>query len=287
MRWPIIRDVSADLEACNVRNRILVAAIGVPVIVVVLYLLPHPFTPALIGVLSAIGTFEILRAIGMNHPRIGLYTEIIALSIPFWVYFGESRTWAVLVLLGYWIAVFLEAFASGLRVKMERVGGGFFFALMISYGLSSVVRIGMMELRSSYILLPILLPFVADAAAMLVGMKLGRHPLAPKLSPKKTVEGSIGSFVGGVLLCVAYGTVFQHITGVMANFFYLAVYGLLGSAISQVGDLAFSYVKRTRGIKDYGNIFPGHGGVLDRFDSVIFCAPLVELLIIGLPAFTK
>lgn len=287
MRWPIIRDVSADLEACNVRNRILVAVVGVPVIIIVLFLLPHPFTPALMGVLSAIGTYEALRAIGMNHPRIGLYTEILALVIPFWVYFGESRTWAVLVLLAYLILVFSEGFASHFKVKMERVGGGFFFAVFISYGLSSVVRIGMMELRTSYIFLPIVLPFVADAAAMLVGMKFGKHQMAPELSPKKTIEGSVGSFLGGVVICIVYGVAFQKIAGVTANYFFLAVYGLLGSAVSQVGDLAFSYVKRTRGIKDYGTIFPGHGGVLDRFDSVIFCAPLIELLILWLPAFSK
>lgn len=269
------------------RKRILVAVIGIPVILVVLFLLPEFCTPALMGVLAAVGTGEALHAIGMNHPRIALYTEMVALAVPFWVYFGESRTWALLVLLLYLALTFGEAFGSHFRVKMDRVGGGFFFALVISYGLSAVVRIGMMELRTSYIFLPFVLPFAADAAAMLVGVKLGRHPLAPTLSPKKTVEGSIGCFLGGVVICMVYGVVFHAITGVTANYFFLAVYGLLGSAISQLGDLAFSYVKRTRGIKDYGTIFPGHGGVLDRFDSVVFCAPLIELLILWLPAFTK
>ena len=83
------------------RNRILVACVGVPVILVVLYVLPAPFTPALIAVLSAVGTYEALHAIGMNHPRIALYTAIVALAIPFWVYFGEPRQWGLLVLLVY------------------------------------------------------------------------------------------------------------------------------------------------------------------------------------------
>ena len=72
--------------------------------------------------------------------------------------------------------------------------------------------------------------------------------------------------------------------GYTVNYLYLALYGALGSAISQMGDLSFSYIKRQYGIKDFGNIFPGHGGVLDRFDSVIFCAPLIELLLRFLPA---
>ena len=133
------------------RNRILVACVGVPVILVVLYVLPAPFTPALIAVLSAVGTYEALHAIGMNHPRIALYTAIVALAIPFWVYFGEPRQWGLLVLLVYLLAVFLEAFASHLRVKMDRVGAGFFFAFVISYCLSSVVRVGALELRTSYL----------------------------------------------------------------------------------------------------------------------------------------
>ena len=285
--WWTSSGVSADLEAYNVRNRILVACVGVPVILVVLYVLPAPFTPALIAVLSAVGTYEALHAIGMNHPRIALYTAIVALAIPFWVYFGEPRQWGLLVLLVYLLAVFLEAFASHLRVKMDRVGAGFFFAFVISYCLSSVVRVGALELRTSYIFLPILIPFVVDAGAMLVGMFLGKHPLTPHLSPKKTVEGSVGGLVVGVVIAILYGVVFHFITKVEVNYYFLAVYGILGGVITQVGDLAFSYVKRNRKIKDFGHVFPGHGGVLDRFDSVIFCAPLMELLILWLPAFSK
>lgn len=269
------------------KNRILVACVGVPIILIALFLLPPIFTPVLIAVLSVIGTYEALHAIGMNHLRIALYTELLAAAIPFWCYFGHSQTWGLLVGLAYLLLVFAEAFISDFRVKLERVGGGFFFALFISYGLSAVVRIGLMDLRTSYVLLPIALPFVADAAAMLTGMALGKHKLCPTLSPKKTVEGAVGCFVGGILTCILYGVAFHFITDVTPNFFYLAVYGILGSAISQIGDLAFSYVKRTRKIKDYGTIFPGHGGVLDRFDSVVFCAPLLELLIIWLPAFTS
>ena len=252
------------------KNRILVACVGVPIILVVLFVLPAPVTPALIAVLSAIGTYEALHAIGMNHPRISLYTAIIALAIPFWVYFGEPRRIGLLVLLIYLVAVFAEAFASHLRVKIDKVGAGFFFAFVISYCLSSVVRVGALELRTSYIFLP---------------MFLGKHQMVPHLSPKKTWEGSIGGLITGVVIAIVYGIVFHFITKVEVNYYFLAVYGILGGVITEVGDLAFSYVKRNRKIKDFGHIFPGHGGVLDRFDSVIFCAPLIELLIGWLPAF--
>ena len=267
------------------KQRILVGCIGVPVILVVLFVLPKPFTPALVAILSVIGTFEALRAIGMNHPRIGLYTEILALLIPFWCYFGENILWARIALLVYMILVFIESFASRFKIHIERVGGGFFFALIIAYGLSAIVRIGNMELRTSYIFLPIILPFVVDAVAMITGMFLGKHQLAPVLSPKKTVEGALGGFIGGIVICMIYGIAFHFITGVTVNYYFLAVYGILGGVMTEFGDLAFSYVKRTRKVKDFGHIFPGHGGVLDRFDSMVFCAPLIEMLILWLPAF--
>ena len=266
-------------------NRILVACVGIPIILVALFVLPSIFTPILIGVLSVVGTYEALHAINMNHPRIALYTMLLALGVPFWVHFGEARHWAILAILIYLILVFLEAFLSGFRVKIDRVGSGFFFALIISYCLSSVVSLGTLELRTSYVLLPIALPFVADAAAMIAGMFLGKHKLTPKLSPKKTVEGAIGGLVGAVLTCIIYGLVFHKITDVTVNYYFLAVYGIIGGVVTEVGDLAFSYIKRTRKIKDYGHLLPGHGGVLDRFDSVIFCAPAVELLVHWLPAF--
>ncbi len=274
------------------KNRLLVAGVGVPLILLVLYVLPEPLTPTFVALLSAIGTYEAMHAIGMNHPRIALYTAVVAMIVPFWVYGGESRTVALAVLLVYLILVFVEAFLSRFRVKIDRVGSALFFALVISYCLSSIVRIGMMELRTSYILLPLALPFMVDAAAMLTGMFMkkrkgeeGIRKLAPVLSPKKTVEGSIGGLVAGLVGALLYGLVFHLITEVTVNYYFLAVYGILGAVISQFGDLSFSYIKRTRKIKDFGTLLPGHGGVLDRFDSVIFCAPLVEILIDWIPAF--
>ena len=274
------------------KNRLLVAGVGIPLILLVLFVLPEPLTPTAIALLSAIGTYEAMHAISMNHPRIALYTAIVAMIVPFWVYGGESRTVALAVLLVYLILVFVEAFLSRFRVKIERVGSALFFALIISYCLSSIVRIGMMDLRTSYILLPLALAFATDAFAMLTGMFVrkrkgdeGSRQLAPVLSPKKTVEGSIGGLVGGVVVAILYGVVFHFFTDVTVNYYFLAVYGILGAVISEFGDLSFSYIKRTRKIKDFGTLLPGHGGVLDRFDSVIFCAPLVEILIDWIPVF--
>ena len=94
----------------------------------------------------------------------------------------------------------------------------------------------------------------------------------------------MGGFAGAVVCCLLYAAVLRFGFDLEVNYPVFALYGALGSVVSQIGDLSFSYIKRQYGLKDFGNIFPGHGGVLDRFDSVIFCAPLIEILVHFLPA---
>ena len=164
------------------------------------------------------------------------------------------------------------------------MGGSFFFAMLIPYFLSSFVRLHQMYLGEFLILIPLVAAFTSDAFALFAGMAFGKHKLAPELSPKKTVEGAVGGFVGSIVCCLIYGAVMQFGFQLRVSYVIFAIYGALGSLVSQIGDLSFSYIKRQYGLKDFGNIFPGHGGVLDRFDSVIFCAPLIEILVHFLPA---
>ena len=114
-------------------------------------------------------------------------------------------------------------------------------------------------------------------------MYLGKHKLAPALSPKKTIEGSIGGFAAAIVLMLVYGLILK-LSGLTVNFLILAIYGFLGSLAGQLGDLAFSAIKRLHGVKDYSHIIPGHGGILDRFDSMLFIAPMIELLLMWVPA---
>ena len=111
-----------------------------------------------------------------------------------------------------------------------------------------------------------------DTCAYCVGMLIGKHKMAPVLSPKKSVEGAIGGVVGAALLGAAYAAA---VDGPALEY---AVICAAGALISMVGDLAASAIKRNQGIKDYGNLIPGHGGILDRFDSMIFTAPVIYFL---------
>ncbi len=267
------------------RNRLIVSAVGIPLLLLVLLYLPIIYTPVLIAALGIVASFETSRAMGVTHLRIQIYSMVLAAGVPFWVYYGEQQLPALCGMLLYVALLFLEALPSHYSVKISVIGGVFFFSAFVPYFLSSLVRIGQNPLGHAYILVPLVIPFLSDAVAMFAGMLFGKHKLAPEISPKKTREGSLGGLLGGTLGVLLYGFIVSRLMPVEANYLYLLVYGLFGSAVSQIGDLSFSYVKRQNGVKDFGTVFPGHGGVLDRFDSVIFCAPFIEILIMVIPAF--
>lgn len=127
--------------------------------------------------------------------------------------------------------------------------------------------------------------WISDTCAYLVGVFIGKHKLAPVLSPKKSIEGSIGGIAGSAIVGALFGLYLDKVLGAGEFVVLLAVVSAAGSVISQVGDLAASAIKRNHDIKDYGKLIPGHGGIMDRFDSVIFTAPITYFLIILLTKF--
>lgn len=261
-------------------SRILVAVIGLPLLVALLLFCPPICMAVVIALLSAIAAYELL---GTTHflERKSLLIAAILLAglVPFWFYYDCNLPAALGVMLVFMVVLFSIAFASGETVTLGHMGGCILAGAVIPAFLSSMLLIADMEHYRYFILLPFISAFCSDGAALFVGMYLGKHKLAPVLSPHKTVEGAIGGLAGSVLSCVVYGILIQVGTGVSPYLGILALYGLLGSLISQFGDLAFSYIKRQFDLKDYGRLFLAHGGVLDRFDSVIFCAPLTAVLV--------
>lgn len=267
-------------------KRVVVAVVALPVLFLVLYAAPAWVLPVMVAVLSGIGVYEALCATGfLRHTRVSVYSIALAAAIPFWVWY-DGRHWTALAMLFvYAVLLFANAMGSHKTVGLEQMGGAFLLSVLIPYFLSSFLRLrGLVEWRF-YILLPFVVAFTSDAFALFAGMAFGRRKLAPELSPKKTVEGAVGGLLGAVVCAVGYGILAQPLFGVAkVRLGVMAVYGGTGSLVAQFGDLAFSYIKREYGLKDFGNLFPGHGGVLDRFDSVTFCAPFLELMIAALPA---
>lgn len=149
---------------------------------------------------------------------------------------------------------------------------------MVAVMLSYVYQTRMLEDGAVAVWLIFLSSWGCDTCAYCAGMLLGKHKMAPKLSPKKSVEGGIGGIVGAALLGAIFAVAANKITGAGVNPAQYAVICGVGGMISQIGDLAASAIKRNHDIKDYGKLIPGHGGILDRFDSVIFTAPIIYYL---------
>ena len=134
-------------------------------------------------------------------------------------------------------------------------------------------------IHRAYLLLPFILSFACDTFAYFAGCAFGKHKLAPKVSPKKTIEGSIGGMAGNVVCGLIFAFVMDRWFGGSIGYGAMALLALLCSIVAQVGDLSFSLIKREFGIKDYGHLFLEHGGVLDRFDSVLFVTPVIEIIL--------
>lgn len=158
--------------------------------------------------------------------------------------------------------------------------------LYISYGFSSLVLLRDMRFGAYVFLIAFLVPWMSDAGAYFIGCNFGRHKLNPAVSPKKTIEGAVGGIVAGTLSIMLYGLIIQSVFKLEPQYGWLAFTGFVISVVSQCGDLIASLIKRHYNVKDYGRIFPGHGGVLDRFDSVIAAAPFLYILCLMLDKLT-
>ena len=166
--------------------------------------------------------------------------------------------------------------------KAEQVMTVFFGVFYVAVMLSYVYQTRMLDDGAVAVWLIFLSSWGCDTCAYCVGMLLGKHKMAPKLSPKKSIEGGIGGLAGAALLGALYALAINKWGGASAGVGEYALICFVGGIISMIGDLAASAIKRNHEIKDYGKLIPGHGGILDRFDSVIFTAPVIYYLAVAL-----
>ena len=158
-------------------------------------------------------------------------------------------------------------------------------SVYIIFGFCSVVMLRDLPYGSYLYLIAFLVPWVCDAGSYFIGTKFGRHKLIPNVSPKKTVEGAVGGIVFGTASAAIYGFIINSLYAVGTNYIVLIVGGFIICVLGELGDLIASHLKRQYNKKDYGTIFPGHGGVLDRFDSIIATAPFLYLMCFIIPVF--
>lgn len=225
-------------------------------------------------VILAIALREFYKAFNAKdiHPiqNIG-YIFVAYLALKNIVNLGIEYTYVVI------FALFIYSITYILRCKNNIVDIAitFFSIFYVAISIDFIVlTINSFEKGTIYVWTIFIVAFLTDTFAYFTGYLFGKHKLIPKVSPKKTIEGSIGGVVGSTVGCIVFGYLFN------LDMTAMIIIGSIGSVIAQFGDLFASSIKRYVGIKDYGKLIPGHGGVLDRFDSVILVAPFVYYAII-------
>ena len=207
----------------------------------------------------------------------------MSIAIGMWSFFGAIHAWAMIGLMVFTVLMFAEMMANHVKVRFETIAMCYVAGVVMPYLLSAMIRILVMYNGRDVIMIPFVVAFLSDAGAYFAGLKFGKHKLAPVVSPNKTLEGVAGGLVCAILGMVIYAVIMQFALKYRVNYGLAILYGLAGSGAGVFGDLCFSIIKRQTGIKDYGNLIPGHGGILDRFDSIMMVAPLMEALLILLP----
>lgn len=238
------------------------------------------------AILSLIGMYEIYRAVSGKIKPVHFVGFLLEIIYAYTMYFSELSEYLkaelffaalfgisiIAVILVLIILVFDHK-----RSNIHDAGITFFGFLYVGVLLNLICEIR--DVNIFYAWLPFIFAFVSDTGAYFTGSFIGKLKLTPELSPKKTIEGS----VGGVIITAIFTGVYVYIcsniyTNMDISISFYVIVGVIGAILSQIGDLAASSIKRFTGIKDYGNLMPGHGGVLDRFDSVLFTTPLVFII---------
>ena len=274
-------------------QRILVAVVGIPALLFIFCWCPEWATAALLIALCLIGSHELCSAVMTKEkanrwfPIAGILS-VFTVFMPYWQGGTDSAiglmSWLMILFILLLFICMVVGYGKPGALKFQDMCALFTAGIAIPLAMGCLLRLRLMPHGGGLVLIPMVAAFSSDAMALFGGMLfggklLGKKKLAPLVSPKKTREGAVGGLLGGMVGMILFRICFFLVTEVQLHVGWCLLLGLLGAALGQLGDLVFSCVKREFGIKDYGKLLPGHGGVLDRFDSVIFAAPVLWLII--------
>ena len=275
------------------KQRWLVVIVGLPALLAVLLACPAWATMLVVCGIAGIAAYELLHVAGTNVPS-NFYWGLIVAVIwqEIWIY-NETASGTVgapisNVTVVRWLIVMISFFFAVVTYGKEKpftfhdvaaaIVGGIVFPAM--YSCIFLLRMDG-EFGRVYVLAPFCVAFAGDALSMYFGMWFGKRKMAPHVSPHKTWAGAIGGPIGSALAMALLGVVGKAWLGYAPNYLMLILVGVVANIFGQLGDLSMSLVKREAGIKDYSHLFLTHGGMLDRFDSTLFIAPVVWAAVCG------
>lgn len=261
------------------KQRLISGIVLVAILAAVLYFGGMP-TFVMAFIVSLIGYYELLRIFHVEKSAIGVisYTVSILYYILLMFELEDFILPLSLLLLIALLACYVLTFP---KFHFEQVSAGFFGFFYVTMMLSYVYQIRALKGGGIFVVLLFLSSWGNDTLAYCAGRLFGKHKMSPHLSPKKTIEGAVGGVVGAGLLGFLYSLIVKDMLRTDYNVSLIfTLVCMIGGLISIIGDLGASAIKRNYEIKDYGTLIPGHGGILDRFDSVIFIAPMIYYFLV-------
>ncbi len=265
------------------KQRLMTAGVLLLISVAGIILSDTYFLPILLSAFATIGMFEFLRCVGLDQKAvISFPSYLIAFVLPIGAYFSKDMSTyfvfcaaVIFICMLYFFAV--AVFMQG-NMAFSEAAVGFAGLCYIAISFTAVVLIRVHAPAGEFLFTaPFLIAWGSDIFAFFIGVAFGKHKLIPKVSPKKSVEGAVAGVFGGILTSVGLAVVIDIFSGYQPSYWVFIAMGAIGSVTSQLGDLIASLLKREHGLKDYGRLLPGHGGVMDRFDSVIATSTVVLL----------
>ena len=262
--------------------------------------------PIAMGFLAVIGMWELLRVFGLQKSyAISIPAYLIALLLPTFAHHSitpANKQTEYLLFAGCVVFAYLLYLIAICVFKKERqlsaasdentriigfndVAAVFTSVSYVVVSFTALVIIRYMSNGGKIFGLVFIAAWVSYTFAYFTGFLFGKHKLAPNLSPKKTIEGSIGGVLFAIIACIAYGFIVEKLTDLSANYIVLGLLGFVLSIVSQIGDIWASLIKREHGIKDYSSMLPGHGGVMDRFDSILAISTVLMAVCMKFPPF--
>ena len=265
-------------------TRIITAVLAVAAFIPVCYFSDTLAFPIAMAALSACAVFEMLKCIGKKRIAIGALSVILGGAAPLLARLTGNTVSFICAFCAaaffYLLVILSTAVFSKGKYDIKDASVTFVSVFYVVGSFTSVVLLRDSVYGHALYLLAFIGPWVSDSAAYFCGRAFGKHKLIPDVSPKKTVEGSVGAVIFTGAVFALYGLIVSKFffEGFVPSYLLLIITGMIVSAVSQIGDLVASLIKRKYEIKDYGRLFPGHGGVMDRFDSVLITAPILLLV---------
>lgn len=248
--------------------------------------------PIVVALLAVMAIFEMLRVLGFEKRfAVSIPAYLLAAGLPIGAFFKDKLPGGVekfLLLAALAVIIYLvyllgfSVFCRG-TLLFSQISGVFTSVAYISVSFMALSLLRYVEHGVYIFVIVFISSCICDIFAYFTGYLFGKHKLIPEISPKKTVEGAIGGTAFAVLGLLLYGFILSKAADLSVNYPIIALYGLLLAIVGQFGDLVASLIKREHGVKDYGRLLPGHGGVLDRFDSMMPISLVLLILSMTLP----